>query len=151
MATIEELVEQLKDYPDPDAYSDIMLQLEDCGAAAVPALIELLKDHYHSWAAARVLGHMGCSARAAVPALIEMTEGLDCGERMHAAQALGALGAAAREAIPALQQLASHPHEADFVREAAESAVREITGSTPTDVGSAPPAVADVSKQSAAS
>jgi PBS lyase HEAT-like repeat len=126
METVDELVEQLKDYPDPDSYSDLMIRLEDCGAAAVPALIELLKDHYHRWAAARVLGQMGAISKPAVPALIAMTEGLDCGERMHAAQALGALGAVADEAIPALRRLLLDPHEADFVREAAEYALREI-------------------------
>ena len=146
METVDKLIEQLKDYPDPDAYGDLMLRLEDCGEAAVPALIELLKDHYHRWAAARVLGHMGQIAKPAVPALIEMTEGLDCGERMHAAQALGTLGATADEAIPALRRLLQDPHEADLVREAAECALRQIASSRTATEGPSRHAARDATK-----
>jgi HEAT repeat protein len=150
MQTIDELVEQLKDYPDPEAYSDLMLRLEDYGEAAVPALIELLKDHYHRWAAARVLGHMGPIAKAAVPALIEMTEGLDCGERMHAVQALGALGPVADLAIPALRSLLRDPHEADLVREAAEWALREIARNRNATECPSTSVAKDVTKQTSA-
>ena len=95
--------------------------------AAVPALGDTLRDPDSEvrLSAAMALENAGPQAEAAVPALVRALKDNDANVRLWAAKALGAVGPGARAAVPALEDAA----KVDFVRGAAEDALKRIQGS----------------------
>lgn len=95
-------------------------------AAAVPTLAETLRDADPEvrLAAVMALESAGEHAAPAVAALTAALKDSDANVRLWAAKALGSVGPAARPAVPALVEAA----RADFLRGAAEEALRRIQG-----------------------
>jgi HEAT repeat protein len=114
---------------DPDARVRHMaaMTLQNMGAKARPAVLQLTEALADTspevrTTAAIALRAFGSAAAPAVPALTKALKDRESVVRLEAARALGEIGQAAEPAVPVLLEVG----KLDFMREAADDAVRKI-------------------------